>query len=357
MAQGPIIALDCMGGDVGPDVTIPAAEEARVRHPDVGFQLFGRDEAIRPWLAKFPKLAAQSVVHHTDDVVLGTDKPSQALRRSRTSSMGLAIKSVKDGAAQVAVSAGNTGALMAISKFTLRTMDGVDRPALATLMPTKRAESVMLDLGANVECSADNLVQFALMGAAFARTILGLERPTVGLLNIGVEELKGTEEIRDAAAKLRALPGLHLEFIGFVEADKISSGEVDVIVTDGFTGNVALKTTEGTAKFIGTLLESAFRSSLFTKLGYLLARGGITALRDHLDPNNHNGAVFLGLNGLVVKSHGSANISGFASAIGVARDLVAEKLTARLQEDLVLLPSQMVSVANDTAKSSGADAA
>jgi phosphate acyltransferase len=357
MGQGLTIALDCMGGDIGPGVVIPAAEEARVRHPDAHYLLFGREGDIRPLLAHYPKLAAQSEIHHTDDVVLGTDKPSQALRRSRTSSMGLAIKSVKDGAAQVAVSAGNTGALMAIAKFILRTMDGIDRPALATLMPTKRAESVMLDLGANVECSADNLVQFALMGSAFARTILGLEKPTVGLLNIGVEELKGTEELKDAAAKLRALVGLHLEFIGFIEADKISSGDVDVIVTDGFTGNVALKTTEGTAKFIGALLESAFRSSIWTKLGYLFARGGITALRDHLDPNNHNGAVFLGLNGLVVKSHGSANVSGFASAIGVARDLVADKLTARLQEDLARLPAETIAVANDTARASGADAA
>jgi phosphate acyltransferase len=357
MANGPTIALDCMGGDVGPAVVVPAAEEARVRHPDARYLMFGREAEISPLLALYPKLAAQSVIHNTDDVVLGSDKPSQALRRSRTSSMGLAIKSVKDGQAQVAVSAGNTGALMAIAKFTLRTMDGIDRPALATLMPTKRAESVMLDLGANVECTAENLVQFALMGSAFARTILGLERPTVGLLNIGVEELKGTEELKEAAAKLRALVGLHLEFIGFIEADKISSGDVDVIVTDGFTGNVALKTTEGTAKFIGGLLETAFRSSFWTKIGYMFARGGITALRDHLDPNNHNGAVFLGLNGLVVKSHGSANVSGFASAIGVARDLVADKLTARLMEDLARLPAEPVPVANDTAPSTGADAA
>lgn len=357
MAQGPTIALDCMGGDVGPAVVIPAAEEARIRYPDVGFALFGREADIAPLLDQFPKLKAQSVIHHTDDKVLGTDKPSQALRRSRTSSMGLAIKSVKDGQAQVAVSAGNTGALMAIAKFTLRTMEGIDRPALVSLMPTKRAESVMLDLGANVDCTADNLVQFALMGAAFARTVLGIERPTVALLNIGVEELKGTEELKDAAARLRAAVGLPLEFTGFVEGDKITSGDVDVIVTDGFTGNVALKTTEGTAKFIGGLLEKSFRSTLCTKIGYLFARGGIQALRDHLDPNNHNGAVFLGLNGLVVKSHGSASVSGFASAIGVARDLVADKLTVRITEALAQLPTETATVANDMSPADGVHAA
>ncbi len=357
MAQGPTIALDCMGGDFGPSVIIPAAEEARVRYPDMSFVLFGKQEEIAPLLAQFPKLQAQSQIHHTDDKVLGTDKPSQALRRSRTSSMGLAIKSVKDGESQVAVSAGNTGALMAIAKFTLRTMAGIDRPALVSLMPTRRAESVMLDLGANVDCTSDNLVQFALMGAAFARTVLGLEKPTVALLNIGVEELKGTEELKEAAARLRAAEGLPLSFTGFIEGDKIASGDVDVIVTDGFTGNVALKTTEGTAKFIGGLLEKAFRTSLWTKLGYLFARGGIQALRDHLDPNNHNGAVFLGLNGLVVKSHGSANSSGFASAIGVARDLVADKLTARISEDLARLPVDAARAANDAAADDGAHAA
>jgi glycerol-3-phosphate acyltransferase PlsX len=356
MAQGPTIALDCMGGDFGPSVIVPAAEESRIRYPDVTYALFGNQAEIIPLLEQFPKLKAQSVVYHTDDKVLGTDKPSQALRRSRTSSMGLAIKHVKEGAAQVAVSAGNTGALMAIAKFTLRTMEGIDRPALVSLIPTKRAESVMLDLGANVDCTSENLVQFALMGAAFARTVLGLEKPAVALLNIGVEELKGTEELKKAAARLRGTEGLPLTFAGFIEGDKITSGDVDVIVTDGFTGNVALKTTEGTAKFIGGLLETAFRSTIWTKLGYLFARGGINALRDHLDPNNHNGAVFLGLNGLVVKSHGSASISGFASAIGVARDLVADKLTTRITEDLARLPTVPV-VANDIATSDGANAA
>ncbi len=354
-AAAAVIALDAMGGDFGPEIIVPAAEEARMRYPDIRFLLFGREDDIQRQLVRFPRLQACSTVHHTPDVVTGTDKPSQALRRSRTSSMGLAIKAVKEGEAGVAVSAGNTGALMAIAKFTLRTMEGIDRPALVSMMPNRKSESVMLDLGANVDCDANNLVQFALMGAAFARTILGLERPVVALLNIGVEELKGTENLKDAAAQLRAAVGLPLEFRGFIEGDKISSGEVDVIVTDGFTGNVALKTTEGTAKFIAALLGDALRSTIWTKIGYLFARGGIQALRNHLDPNNHNGAVFLGLNGLVVKSHGSANVSGFASAIGVARDLVANKLTSRIVEDLQRLPRQpaaapvLAPVAADTA--------
>ncbi len=335
-----VIALDAMGGDFGPTVIIPAAEEARIRYPDVRYLLFGREPEIQRQLARFPKLLACSTVIHTDDEVLGTDKPSQALRRSRTSSMGLAIKAVKDGEASVAVSAGNTGALMAIAKFILRTMEGIDRPALVSMMPTRKAESVMLDLGANVECDANNLVQFAMMGAAFARTILGLEKPVVALLNIGVEEMKGTGELKEAAAILNAAVGLPLEFRGFIEGDKIISGEVDVIVTDGFTGNIALKTTEGTAKFVAALLGDALRSTIWTKIGYLFARGGLQALRNHLDPNNHNGAVFIGLNGLVVKSHGSANVAGFASAIGVARDLVADKLTSRIKEDLARLPQR-----------------
>lgn len=334
MPSHPIIALDAMGGDSGPSVVVPAAEEARLRQPLVTFQFYGKAEDIAPILEQFSKLKAISTIIHTDEVVLGTDKPSQALRRSRTSSMGLAIAAVKAGKAHAAVSAGNTGALMAIAKFALRTMEGIDRPALASLLPTMRAECVMLDLGANTECTADNLVEFAVMGAAFARTVLGLKQPRVALLNIGVEEMKGTEALRDAANRLRESTELPLEFVGFVEGDKIGSGDVDVIVTDGFSGNIALKTAEGTAKLVGSLLRQAFQASLWTKIGGLMSRTALGALRDHLDPNNHNGAVFLGLNGLVVKSHGGASSSGFASAIGVALDLVADNLGERIAHDI-----------------------
>ncbi len=333
MAQGPTIALDAMGGDHGPTVVLAGAELARIRFPDIRFLIYGREDQIRQVLKQYPKLEACSQVIHTDDVVLGSDKPGQALRRSRTTSMGVAIQAVKDGQAQAAVSAGNTGALMAMAKFILRTHEGIDRPALVALLPTMRSESVMLDLGANTECSAENLVQFAVMGAAFARTVLGLNRPKVALLNIGEEDLKGTDDLKQAAARLRETD-LPMDFVGFTEGDKIGVGEVDVIVTDGFSGNIALKTAEGTAKLIAGLLRRAFEHSIWTKLGYIFARSGLRALKSHLDPNNHNGAVFLGLNGLVVKSHGSANAPGMAAAISLTYDLVADDISRRIAQDL-----------------------
>ncbi len=341
MAGIATIALDVMGGDHGPSVVIPAAEIARLRTPGVRYLLIGEQSLIEAELVKLPQLRAVSDIIHTDDSVNGSEKPSKALRRIKTTSMGLAVQAVKDGRANAAVSAGNTGALMATAKFVLRTMPGIHRPALATLLPTSRAECVMLDLGANTECDADNLVEFALMGAAFARITLGLGRPRVALLNIGVEEMKGTGEIKDAAARLNALNDLSLDFIGFTEGDQITSGDIDVIVTDGFSGNIALKTAEGTAKLIGGLMRQSFNSSIWGKIGYLFASGGLRALRNHLDPNNHNGAVFLGLNGLVVKSHGSATDKGFASAIDVARELVADKLDEQIKHDMLKLQTQV----------------
>jgi glycerol-3-phosphate acyltransferase PlsX len=333
MTDRPIIALDAMGGDGGPAVTIAAAEIAHKRYPGLRFRFYGREDAIRAELARAPRVAADCVVVHTDEEVLATDKPSQVLRRARRSSMGLAVDAVKNGEAQAAVSAGNTGALMAIAKLGLRTMEGIDRPALAALLPTMKSESVMLDLGANTECDETNLVQFAVMGAAFARTVLGLKRPRVALLNIGEEDLKGTHELKAAAAMLRDAD-LPMEFTGFTEGDKIGRGDIDVVVTDGFSGNIALKTAEGTAKLVVSLLANAFRSSALTKLGYLMSRPALRALRGHLDPNNHNGAVFLGLNGIVVKSHGGATPLGVANAIAVAYDLVADDIARRIADDL-----------------------
>jgi glycerol-3-phosphate acyltransferase PlsX len=311
MTDRPIIALDAMGGDGGPAVTIAAAEIAHKRYPGLRFRFYGREDAIRAELARAPRVAADCVVVHTDEEVLATDKPSQVLRRARRSSMGLAVDAVKNGEAQAAVSAGNTGALMAMMK----------------------SESVMLDLGANTECDETNLVQFAVMGAAFARTVLGLKRPRVALLNIGEEDLKGTHELKAAAAMLRDAD-LPMEFTGFTEGDKIGRGDIDVVVTDGFSGNIALKTAEGTAKLVVSLLANAFRSSALTKLGYLMSRPALRALRGHLDPNNHNGAVFLGLNGIVVKSHGGATPLGVANAIAVAYDLVADDIARRIADDL-----------------------
>lgn len=330
-----VIALDAMGGDVGPAVVVAGAELARERYPSLRFRLHGQEPAIREALAHAPRVAAEAEIVHVDGVVLGTDKPSQAIRRARSTSMGLAIQAVKTGEASAAVSAGNTGALMAIAKLALRTMDGIDRPALVALMPTLKADSVVLDLGANTECDAENLVQFAVMGAAFARTVLGLSRPKVALLNIGEEEMKGTEAIRDAANLLReAAVDLPMQFLGNVEGNGIAQGNVDVIVTDGFSGNIALKTAEGTAKLVTGLLANAYRASWMTRLGYLFSRSALRALKDQLDPNNHNGAVFLGLNGVVVKSHGAADVRGFANAIGVAHDLVAQNINARITDDL-----------------------
>lgn len=331
----PVIALDAMGGDIGPPVVIAGAELARERYPDIRFRIYGQEQVIRDALASAPRVAAEAEIIHVDGIVLGSDKPSHAIRRARTTSMGLAIDAVKQGDALACVSAGNTGALMAMAKLALRTMDGIDRPALVALMPTMKSDSVVLDLGANTECDAENLVQFAVMGAAFARTVLGLERPKVAFLNIGEEEMKGTESIRDAAQLLRtAAVELPLDFLGNVEGNGIAQGDTDVIVTDGFSGNIALKTAEGTARLVTGLLADAFRASWLSKLGYLLSRSALRALKDHIDPNNHNGAVFLGLNGIVVKSHGGANIKGFANAIGVAHDLVTQDIHARIQADM-----------------------
>jgi glycerol-3-phosphate acyltransferase PlsX len=324
-----------MGGDAGPAVMCAGAALAYRRRPDLSFLLFGDESAIRAELAAHPDLAAVSEVVHTPDRIAAEDKPSQAIRRSKTTSMGRAIAAVKAGEAHAAVSGGNTGALMAIAKLALRTMKGIDRPALAALLPTLgENDLVMLDLGANTESDARNLVQFAVMGAAYSRVVLDLERPRVQLLNIGTEELKGTDELKEAAAILREADYLGMRFEGFIEGDKISRGDVDVVVTDGFSGNIALKSLEGTARFVTDLLRRAFTSSLRSKIGFLISRPATELLKHHLDPNNHNGAVFLGLNGLVVKSHGSANEKGVANAIRVAARMVRQDLTRKIIEDL-----------------------
>ncbi len=345
MGTAPRIAIDAMGGDVGPAIMLAGAARALERRDDLSFVLFGDETAIRAELARRPALAGASMIVHCEDVIAGTDKPSQAIRRAKTSSMGRAIAAVKEGEAQAAVSGGNTGALMAMAKLALRTMPGIDRPALAALLPTLGANDlVMLDLGANTECDADNLVQFAVMGAAYARVVLDLEQPRVQLLNIGTEDLKGTDELKDAAAILRGSAHLHLRFDGFIEGDKLSRGDVDVVVTDGFSGNIALKSLEGTARFVTDLLKRAFTSSLRSKIGFLISRPATELLRHHLAPNNHNGAVFLGLNGLVVKSHGGADEKGVANAIRVAARMVREDLTRKITEDLANVTARAAEV-------------
>jgi glycerol-3-phosphate acyltransferase PlsX len=341
LATAPRIAIDAMGGDSGPAVMVAGAALAHRQRSDLGFILFGDEQAIRRELNGSPEFIQACEIVHTPETIAAEDKPSQAIRRAKTTSMGQMIASVKSGDAHAAVSAGNTGALMAMAKLALRTMPGIDRPALAALLPTLGDNDlVMLDLGANTECDTRNLVQFAVMGAAYSRTALDVDRPRVKLLNIGTEELKGTDELREAAAILREAAHLGMRFEGFIEGDKISRGDVDVVVTDGFSGNIALKSLEGTARFVGDLLRRAFASSLRSKLGYLISRSAARLLRDHLDPNNHNGAVFLGLNGLVVKSHGSANEKGVANAIGVAARMVRADITRKIAEDLDNISAQ-----------------
>src|ERR1700750_1821437 len=303
MPQKVRIALDAMGGDVGASVVIPGAAISLSRHPGSEFLLYGKRELIEPELAKHPVLKAVSRVIHTDVAVSMEDKPSQALRRGRrTSSMWLAIDAVKKGEADVAVSAGNTGALMAMARFHLHMLPGIDRPAIATPgWPTLRGESIVLDLGATIGGGARHLVALAIMGAAMASVLLNLARPTVGLLNIGTEEIKGHEEIREAGEMLRAMNLPQLDYIGFVEGDGIGRGAADVIVTEGFSGNIALKAAEGTARQMSDFLREALSRSWLSKLGYLLARPAFRALRDKLDPGRSNGSVLLGLNGIVVK--------------------------------------------------------
>jgi glycerol-3-phosphate acyltransferase PlsX len=255
--------------------------------------------------------------------------------------MGLAIEALKEGRAGAVVSAGNTGALMALSKFVLKTLPGIERPAIGSLMPTKRRETVFLDLGANAECDAENLVQFAVMGEVFAREVLGIEKPTVGLLNIGTEDLKGNETIRQAATALRE-SGLPIEFRGFVEGTDLTNGTTDVVVTDGFTGNVALKVAEGTAGLYTHFLRQAFKDSYLSRLGYVLARGALNRTRQRLDPRRYNGAMFLGLNGVVVKSHGGTDALGFANAIDVAVGLVQQGTNERITAELNKLEDKVI---------------
>ena len=326
------IALDAMGGDRAPDMVVKGANIARQRFPNVKFLFFGDEAKLGPLLKRYGALSKTSEIRHTDRVIAADDKPSTALRAGRGSSMRLAIDAVQSGEAAGIVSAGNTGALMAIAKFVLRTLPGIDRPAIASFFPTLRGESVMLDMGANLSCDAENLVQFAVMGNVFARTVLGTLKPTVGLLNVGSEEVKGHEAVREAAAILKETP-LPGSFHGFVEGDDIARGTVDVIVTDGFTGNVALKTLEGTAKLYAEFLRRSFKSSMVASLGYLLARPALNALRVRTDPRRYNGAIFLGLNGVAVKSHGGTDALGFANAIGVAVDMVTQKSLDKIRED------------------------
>ena len=326
-----------MGGDHGPAVVIPALMTVATRRPDIRFVIFGREEVVRPELAKFPKLAEISEFFHCEIAVRMDDKPSQALRHGRwKSSMWKAVEAVKAASADACVSAGNTGALMAMSKFCLRTMATIERPAIAALWPTTRGESVVLDVGATIGADAHQLIDFAILGTGMARSVFGITRPTVGLLNVGVEEIKGQEEVKEAGRMLREANMASMKYHGFVEGDDIGKGTVDVVVTEGFAGNIALKTAEGTVRQIAGYLRAAMSRTLMARIGYFFARGAFERLREKIDVRKANGGVFLGLNGIVVKSHGGADDEGFASAIELAYDMIRNRLLDRIEADLDL---------------------
>jgi glycerol-3-phosphate acyltransferase PlsX len=329
------VSIDAMGGDHGPAVTLEGAEIALLRRPKTRFVLFGDEAAIGKHLQQRPRLREASRIVHSDIAIAMDEKPSQALRRGRwKSGMWLAVEAVKNGEADYCVSAGNTGALMAMAKFCLRTMAGIERPAMAALWPTVKGESIVLDVGANVGADASQLVDFALMGAAMARALFDLDKPTVGLLNIGVEEVKGVEEVRAAAQILRESDLPNLAYHGFVEGDDLGRGTVDVVVTEGFAGNIALKTAEGTARQLAEYLRAAMDRTLLARAGYFLAKSAFDHLREKMDPRKVNGAVFLGLNGVVIKSHGGTDGVGFAAAIEVGADIASDSIISRIESDL-----------------------
>jgi glycerol-3-phosphate acyltransferase PlsX len=329
-----IIALDAMGGDFGPEVVVPGASISAVRHPQISFLMFGDEARIRPLVEKDPKLVGRVEIIHTTQTIAMDAKPSHAIRRGKGSSMWLALEAVREGRAAVAVSAGNTGALMALYRLMLKPLGDIERPAIAAIWPTLRAESLVLDVGANIGATSRQLCDFALMGAGMARALFHLERPTVGLLNVGVEEIKGAEEVKEAHLWLKNAMGLPFEYAGYVEGDDIGQGKVDVVVVEGFAGNIALKTAEGTARQIGTWLREAMTGSALSKFGALLAQGGFRALKRKMDPRRVNGGTFLGHNGLAIKSHGGTDALGFASAIDLGYDMASHGLVERLRADL-----------------------
>ncbi|MBK8209604.1 MAG: phosphate acyltransferase PlsX [Rhodospirillales bacterium] len=330
------LAIDAMGGDRAPMMVIEGMNRAVDSIKNVRFLLFGRSDEVAPLVQGFRRLRTRVELRHATDVIAASERPSTALRGGRNSSMRQAIDAVAAGEADGVVSAGNTGALMAMAKFVFKTLPGVDRPAIASVFPSLRGRTVLLDLGANVNCGADNLVQFAVMGEVFARNVLGLQNPSVGLLNVGEEDLKGNDAVKKAAAILQQSK-LAIRFHGFVEGDDIAMGTVDVVVTDGFSGNIALKTAEGTARLYTHYLKRALISSPLARLGALLAGPALRKMRARFDPRLYNGAMFLGLNGICVKSHGGTDAFGFCNAIRVAAELVSDGVNDGIKQDFAFL--------------------
>ena len=326
------LSLDAMGGDNAPQIIVDGAAQSKIRYPDVKFSFFGNKNKLFPLVSSIKTLKDSQIIH-TDEIIGANQKPSIAVRKGKNSSMGLAIQSVKTGQTDAIVSAGNTGALMAMTKLFLRPIEGITRPAIAAYFPTIRGESCMLDLGANIECDAKNLVQFAFMGQAFANIVMGVNNPTISLLNIGEEEQKGLDYIKEASQILTKLKD-QINYSGFIEGDKIAQGISDVIIADGFSGNVSLKTAEGTALLVTSYLKKALSSSLSSKIGYLFAKRAINDFKLQMDPRKYNGAVFLGLNGVAVKSHGGTDAFGFANAICVAIDMVKYNFISDLKKKI-----------------------
>ncbi len=328
------IALDCMGGDSAPNIVIEGANIISAANPNINFLLYGDKSLIAPTLDLCPALKNNSTVFHTDQAISADEKPSIALRKGANSSMRLAIDAVKNGTADAMISAGNTGALMAISKIVLRPLPSIDRPAIVTFMPNqKKTATVMLDMGANVDCNSEVLFQFAVMGHAFAKSVLKIAKPSIGILNVGSEDLKGSDAVKAAAALIKD-SDLADSFHGYVEGDDIAKGTVDVVVTDGFCGNITLKAIEGTAKMVASALKEGFNGSFLAKLGYVLASVSLSPALKRLDPRNYNGAMLVGLNGIVVKSHGSADKISFANAVKVTISLVEDKINDKIIKEI-----------------------
>lgn len=344
------IALDAMGGDLGPEATIQGAALVLEEREDVSFLIFGDEGKIRPYLSRYPDLQACSKVIHTDKYISNDEKPSIALRKGRESSMRLAINAVAEGQADCVVSSGNTGALMVMAKMVLKCLPGINRPAIASVFPTMKEDTIMLDLGANLACDSEMMVQFAVLGCVYAKAVRGITEPTVGLLNVGSEDMKGHEQVRAAASVLNEvkMPGC---FYGYVEGNDIPQGTVDVVVTDGFTGNIALKVAEGVGKLANHFLKTAFMSSFIAKIGGLLAAKSIKRVQKQVDPRLYNGGMFLGLDGICVKSHGGSDAVGFANAVKVAADLVYYGFNDQVSKEIDQLMTQESFFTTGTGKS------
>jgi len=344
-----------MGGDHGPSVVVPGLARAadRLGDLDVRFLLHGDEAKLAPELRRCLAAARRSEIRHTDQVIAMNEKPAQALRRGKGSSLWNAVEAVKTGEAHAAVSAGNTGALMAVSKLLLRmAAPGLDRPAIVASWPNLKGVSAVLDVGANVSCDAGQLVEFAIMGEAFHRAVHGVQKPSIGLLNVGSEDMKGHEEVREAQRLLRE-GGFDLNYHGFVEGDDIAKGTVDVVVTDGFTGNIALKTAEGTARFVSTIMKEALTSGVQARLGAMVAYPALKQMRTRIDPSSVNGGPLLGLNGIVVKSHGGADARGFGNAVKVAADLARSDYAAQIARNMERLSAVLHEPAAAPAEAQG----